>query len=251
VAKHGQLEWPERRIVVQILMHLMAAYAVLAAPWLGRIWYERAKRRIASGQPDAKVKLYRSLVGEQILVTVVVLGLWFWGKVPAASLGLNPPRSWMLGMGLLIGIVGGLALQSWKLRPKADQIREKIKDSVGALLPFTNQERRWWFAVSVGAGVCEELLFRGFLFYYLALHIPRINSVEKVLLTSVIFALAHIYQGWKPAIGTGFVGLFLATLYALSGSLLFSAIAHAVVDARILLMFPPEASPAPAAVGAA
>ncbi len=234
-----------------ILTHILAAYTIVAAPWVGRIWYERAKRRIASGQPNAKVRLYKSLVGEQILVAAVVLGLWFWGGIAAASLGLNPPRSWTLGMGLLIGVVGGLALQSWMLRPKADKIREKIKESVGALLPFTNPERRWWLAVSVGAGVCEELLFRGFLFYYLGLHIPRIRSVEQVLLTSAIFALAHIYQGWKPAIGTGFVGLFLAGLYALSGSLLFPAIAHAVVDARILLMFPPEASPPPAAESAA
>jgi uncharacterized protein len=209
------------------------------------------KRRIASGQPDAKLRLYRSLVGEQILVTVVVLGLCLWGGVPAARLGLNSPRSWTLGMALLIGIVGGLALQSWMLRPKADKIRGKIKESVGALLPFTNPERRWWLAVSVGAGVCEELLFRGFLFYYLALYIPRIPWVAQVLLTSVIFALAHIYQGWKPAIGTGFVGLFLAGLYVLSGSLLFPAIAHAVVDARILLIFPPEASPPPPAESAA
>lgn len=237
--------------MIVILIHLLAAYAVLAAPWLGRMWYQRARRRIASGARDAKVRLYRGLVAEQILTTAVVLGFWRSGRISAASLGLIAPRSWAWSIAALAAILGFLVWSSLRLRPKAEKIRKKVQDGVGALLPDSPQERSWWGAVSVGAGVSEELVFRGFLLYYFSLYVPQINAVERVLLVSLAFGMAHIYQGWKPAVGTGVLGLVLAGLYLISGSLLLPVLVHAAVDWRVLLMFPPAVSPRLAAEGQA
>jgi membrane protease YdiL (CAAX protease family) len=237
--------------MIVILIHLLAAYAVLAAPWLGRLWYQRARRRIASGARDAKVRLYRGLVAEQILTTAVVLGFWRSGRISAANLGLIAPRSWAWSIAALAAILGFLVWSSLRLRPKAEKIRKKVQDGVGALLPDSPQERSWWGAVSVGAGVSEELVFRGFLLYYFSLYVPQINAVERVLLVSLAFGMAHIYQGWKPAVGTGVLGLVLAGLYLISGSLLLPVLVHAAVDWRVLLMFPPAVSPRLAAEGQA
>ena len=151
----------------------------------------------------------------------------------------------------LAAILGFLVWSSLRLRPKAEKIRKKVQDGVGALLPDSPQERSWWGAVSVGAGVSEELVFRGFLLYYFSLYVPQINAVERVLLVSLAFGMAHIYQGWKPAVGTGVLGLVLAGLYLISGSLLLPVLVHAAVDWRVLLMFPPAVSPRLAAEGQA
>jgi uncharacterized protein len=231
-----------------ILTHLLAAYAVLAGPWLGYLWYQRVRRQIAAGVPDAKVRMYSNLVAEQVVTTGVVLAIWRMG-VPAASLGLGAPRSWILTAGVLVAFVGGLVWSSLKLRPKAARLRQKVQGSVGALLPDSHQERSWWAAVSVGAGISEELVFRGFLLYYLSAYLPHFNLAERVLLASLSFGLAHIYQGWKGALGTGFLGLILAELYLLTGSLLLPVVLHAVVDARVLLIFPPAPESALAAEG--
>jgi membrane protease YdiL (CAAX protease family) len=220
-----------------ILTHLLAAYAVLAGPWLGYIWFQKVRRQIAAGVPDAKVRMYRNLVVEQVVTTGVVLAIWRMG-VPAVSLGLVAPRSWILTAGVLVAFVGGLVWSSLKLRPKAARLRQKVQGSVGALLPNSHQERSWWAAVSVGAGISEELVFRGFLLYYLSAYLPHFHPVGRVLLVSLSFGLAHIYQGWKGALGTGFLGLILAGLYLLTGSLLLPVVLHAVVDARVLLIFP-------------
>ena len=227
-----------------VLSHLLAAYIVLAAPWMGLWWYQNARKRIASGTPDAKVRLYRSLVIEQIATTVAVLALWRGGNIPAASLGLIAPRSWVSTVAVLFVIVGLLVWYSLKIRPKAAKIRQRLQAGVGALLPDSHQERSWWAAVSAGAGISEELVCRGFLLYYLSVYLPHTNLLERVWLTALVFGLAHIYQGWKGAVSAGIMGLILAGLYLATGSLLLPVLVHAAVDSRILLMFPPDAAPA-------
>jgi membrane protease YdiL (CAAX protease family) len=64
--------------------------------------------------------------------------------------------------------------------------------------------------------------------------------VEKILLASIIFGLCHFYQGWQGVLGTTALGAVFAGLYVATGSLLFPVILHALVDLRILLIFPPQ-----------
>jgi membrane protease YdiL (CAAX protease family) len=217
---------------------------------MGVWWYRRARRLFASGNPEAKVKLYRSMVGEQIVTTAAVLALWRSGAT-SASLGFVAPRSWALTVATALIIIVALVWSSLRIRPKAQKLRQKLQDGIGALLPESPQERFWWGAVSVGAGVSEEFAFRGFLFYYCTHYLPHTNLIARVLLTSLVFGLAHIYQGKKGAIGAGILGLALAGLYLMTGSLLLPVVIHAAVDWRILLMFPPEAAPAAAVEGIA
>jgi membrane protease YdiL (CAAX protease family) len=227
-------------LVAAILGHLLAAYAVLAAPWLGRLWYEKARRKVAAGLPNAKVDLYRQLVVEQIVGTSLVAVIWRLGAIPENTLGLVAPRHWGWNLAATLLIVGPLLRSALKLRSKADKIRKKLEDMVGALLPNTHRERVWFGGVSVGAGISEELVFRGFLFYYFGIYVPRMNTLEKVLVISVCFGLAHLYQGWQGMLGTGIVGLAMGGLYIATGSLLMPMVVHAAIDWRALLMLPPQ-----------
>ena len=220
-----------------VLTHLVALYAIVAAPWLGRILYQKARRGIEAGDPLAKVRLYRQFFVEQVIGTAVILGLCLRGAIPVVSLGLGAPRSWWLSSSLAIALSGLLLRSGIRLQPKARKIREKVKGGVDALLPDTPEERLWLAAVSVGAGISEELLFRGFLFYYLTLWFPHIHSFECALVTSLIFGMGHLYQGWKGIVSTGLVGLVMAGLYALTGNLLVPMFVHAATDLRALLIF--------------
>lgn len=236
--------------MITVLAHCLAAYLILVTSWLGYLWYQRVQRRLAADVPDAKVGLYRGLLAEQILITAVVLAIWR-GGVPASGLGLVVPRSWAWNCAAVLVIVGVLVWSSVRLRPKAEKLRVKVDDHLGALLPGTPQERSWFGAVSVGAGISEELCFRGFLLYYLAAYLPNTATWQRVLVTAIVFALAHIYQGWKPAIGTGVLGLILAGLYLLTRSLFLPMVVHAAVDLRVLLIFRPQPSPRLAEQGSA
>ena len=222
-------------MIATILVHLLAAYAVLFGPWLGRLWYERVRKRIVGGGPDVKVGLYRELVVEQIITTVAILALSVCGRIAAPNLGLVAPRSWVWNISALVIVLGVLVWSSLRLRPRAGKIRER--ERIGALLPDSPRERWWFGAVSLGAGVSEELLFRGFLLYYFTLYVPHTNTAARVLLASLSFGLAHLYQGGQGVVGTAILGLVLAGLYLMTGSLLLPILIHAALDLRVLLIF--------------
>jgi len=230
-------------VIAPALSHLLAAYAVVAAPWLGFVWFRKLRERLAAGVPDAKLRIYHELVIEQSLTAAAVIVLWRLGSVPAATLGLVAPRAWLWVVAILSAIVVLIVWSSIRLRPRAEELRKKSQHSVGALLPDSDQERMWFGAVSVGAGISEELLFRGFLIYYLAVYLPHSNPLERALVTALIFGFAHLYQGWKGMIGTGVVGLILAGLYLMTGSLVLPIAVHAITDARVLLIFPRRVTP--------
>jgi uncharacterized protein len=234
-----------------LISHALAVFAVVLAPWLGRVFYQRTLKRLHAGDPLAKIRLYRVILGSQIVTTAIVLGLWIFGGISSARLGLGAPRSWWLSEGLVIVLGALLVWSAVKLRRKSEKLRERLK-RVEAILPMTVAESRWFVAISIGAGIDEELMFRGFLFYYFTLWFPHINSLENALLTSAIFGLGHLYQGWRGILSTAVAGLILAGLFLLSGNLLLPMVVHALGDLRAAIIFWPKAqSPGGEAVQAA
>ena len=69
------------------------------------------------------------------------------------------------------------------------RIRAFQRHTVGHLL----DECRWYDIVLLAllAGVCEEVLFRGFLFLWLV----RFNSIIAVLISNLAFGVAHAATG--------------------------------------------------------
>jgi uncharacterized protein len=54
----------------------------------------------------------------------------------------------------------------------------------------------------------------------------------------VVFALAHLYQGWRGMIGVTAITVVFTVLYVRSGSLLLPVVLHVVTDLRGLLLVP-------------
>jgi membrane protease YdiL (CAAX protease family) len=98
----------------------------------------------------------------------------------------------------------------------------------GFLLPVSRAESVGWIAVSVAAGVCEEVVYRGYL--QRQLWSVTGNLTAALILQAAIFSLGHIYQGWKPALVTAIYGLIFGLLAALRRSVIPGAIAHAIAD---------------------
>ncbi len=82
------------------------------------------------------------------------------------------------------------------------------------------------FLLSVFAGVGEELLFRGAVQGWLAVHT---DTTTAVLAASVLFGLVHYASFTYFVIATG-LGLVLGLAYALSDSILLVMVWHGVYD---------------------
>jgi membrane protease YdiL (CAAX protease family) len=65
--------------------------------------------------------------------------------------------------------------------------------------------------------------------------------------SSLIFGIAHIYQGMRGTIGSSVLGFIFALLFVMTGNLALPMLLHALIDARILLMIPEGMNLAPEA----
>jgi uncharacterized protein len=103
-------------------------------------------------------------------------------------------------------------------------------------LPATREERIWFAVVSVTAGICEEVLYRGFLIRYFSDGPWHVSLALALLISSVFFGLGHGYQGVSGIISTGCIGGFMAIIFFVSGSLWLPMIVHAFLDLNVLLL---------------
>jgi membrane protease YdiL (CAAX protease family) len=105
-----------------------------------------------------------------------------------------------------------------------------------ALMPRNGPETLWALALSLNAGVSEELFFR------LLLPLLFVLVAGKALIAfaaaSVVFGFAHLYQGWLGILATGLVGAVFAALYLWSGNLIVPMALHAAIDVLGLVIRP-------------
>lgn len=89
----------------------------------------------------------------------------------------------------------------------------------------------WWqiAVLALAAGVCEELLFRGFLQPWIASLFTPSAPIVGLVVASVVFGLLH-YASFIYFLITAVMGLVLGLVYWLSESLLAVVVWHGVYD---------------------
>jgi len=196
------------------------------------VWeYARLKRWLAANWPNARITSYR---GNIILEWAGALGMLFWWmqqQRPVEPLFLNWQISgWPL---LLAGlaIAGAFALIIQTKRTENDPAElAKIRESVGdleAMVPHTQQEVTTFNVLAVSAGICEEIMYRSVLQAILA---SLFGWWLAVLISGVIFGLAHAYQGPLGIAKTGLLGMLLSVLTIFTGTLIPAILLHVVAD---------------------
>jgi membrane protease YdiL (CAAX protease family) len=140
----------------------------------------------------------------------------------AAELGLAwpPPRAGMIGLGIAAVVIAGFALAVLLMKSKRPSAREQ---AAMAQLPPGRDELLAYLAFTPFAGFGWEILYRGFLLWWLT---PLVGIVAAVVIASVAYGLAH---GWKSrAEGIGsIVSAFLFTIgFAVTGSLWWLIAVH-------------------------
>jgi len=229
-------------ILAVVIVGVIALMIVRAAR-KDRLEYQRFKRMRITKRRQA---MFRRWVLQSLAVfggsAVVLLALAWqfipllladiddWGWIAAARMsGLVPG----LLIGILLAVFGGAVLGILLARKETEI---PTLGDVQALLPRNRAELRWGAALSINAGVVEELLFR--LALPAAIYGVTGSSVVAVVASLVIFALLHVYQGVGGIIGSLVIGTILFTIYIASGSILLVIVVHALFDLRSLVLIP-------------
>jgi membrane protease YdiL (CAAX protease family) len=214
------------------LDHALFVILMVVLPLEGLYTFRRLVAAVRAGEPDAKVRTYRMTIVLQLTLAATLVIGWYIGGRPWAALGLGRSSPWGAIAGAACVAVGlaFVAAQQRAIRrlsaAQLERLSARMSD-LSPLLPTTAPELRWFSTVSVTAGICEEMLYRGFVLWYLT---PLTGIAGAVVAGSVLFGLAHAYQGRSGAIKTAIVGAVMAGFYLASGTLWASMIVHAAID---------------------
>jgi len=106
---------------------------------------------------------------------------------------------------------------------------DALRRQLGFLIPGTTLELFVWCCLSTTAGICEEIIFRGYLQRQFAA-ITR-STLVGVLLSAVVFGASHGYEGGGRMLLVGVFGLMFGLLAWWRRSLRPGMMAHAWHDA--------------------
>jgi len=199
-------------------------------PWRGRA---RLKTLLVMPHVGAmeRIVLYASTIAFQwVIVAVVSWRAWAHGYT-AVELGLTTRDGTRLIIGSIVG-AATIATFHWFNLRRVGRIRPNSRGSIQAIaeriLPQSTMELLPFLALAITAGLCEEFLYRGFAMAVLT----RLGVVAwvAVLVSSILFGLAHLYQGRGGLVSTMFVGIVLGIGRVMYGSLVPVIFWHAAVD---------------------
>lgn len=199
-------------------------------PWRGRTKLQHllAKPHV---EPAERISLYRSTIAFQWVATAVAAWRAWAHGFRAAQLGLAIPEPFTLVIITVIGAALIVTLQRLNLRRMGrspSSLRGRLQALAERILPQSTSELIPFVALSVTAGLCEEFLYRGFAMAVLSRTGLHIGVV--VLLSSVIFGLAHLYQGRAGFVSTMVLGILFGASRAIFGSLIPAIAWHMSVD---------------------
>ena len=187
-----------------------------------------AKPRVESAE---RLWLYGSTIAFQwVAVGVAAWRAWAHG-FGAKQLGLAMPGRVRL---LVITVLGAALIVTFqwlnlrRMGRSTSPLRRPVQALAERILPQSAVELVPFFALAITAGLCEEFLYRGFAMAVLSR--TGLPTGVVILLSSILFGLAHLYQGRAGFVSTMLLGILFGISRAALGSLVPVAAWHMGVD---------------------
>ena len=172
-------------------------------------------------------------VAVAVPIGAVLVLIWAWlSRTPFRDLGFVRPGSWLAG--LIIGIACGVGLKVLMKAvvlpllgaPAVNEAFHYMAGNLPATIEFA-------LYALIGAGIGEEIVFRGYLFerFGKLFGLGAIGSSVALVLITLIFGSLHWSQGFYGIVNATIVGGLLGLFYLFNRRRLWSVmVAHAAFD---------------------
>lgn len=163
------------------------------------------------------------------VLTITILINYFVHQQP--KMNFYPKISW-INVGIMIV---ALVLSAWQYKTIKHSdfnhlsVKEKIKH-IYHYLPRNTNELNWFILLSVSAGICEEIMFRLFLFEFVK---NNIGVISAFAISNLIFALTHIGSGKLNMINSFILGLLFSSIYYYTENIWIAVVLHVLIDINI------------------
>jgi len=181
-----------------------------------------------------KIALYYSNGLLMWLASFLILGVWLFNDREVESFGFSIPvwSQSVVACTIVFGVFyfGDLFMETLNPARKQKTI-DKLNENT-PFLPRNGRELAHFTFAAFTAGVCEEIIFRGFFINYLLAFSGHtlIGQWSAILLPAMLFSVVHIYQGHKAVLKILVAGILFGLIYYLSGSLLIVILLHFAMD---------------------
>jgi membrane protease YdiL (CAAX protease family) len=184
---------------------------------------------------QSKVDMYFSNGLTMWVITLIISFVWFFSGRPLYEIGFQFPQFngslWaILTLTFILMYVG----ESWyEIRNEAARAATKkhLQKDI-PFLPINKLELQHFAILSLTAGFCEEVIFRGyFIQYFLSFTgTSPLGQFIAVTLPGVIFALSHLYQGWKAVAKIMVLAILFGYIFLATQSIWLLVVLHFLVD---------------------
>jgi len=227
---------------ISYLCHGLAFFLIFLAPLLGKGQFEILRRELEE-KSLSRSGCYRMLIFWEWLYAGLALGLLLGtdrlGMAEVRRLFFALPREGFFWFSGAFGGMAWLTLGLWKSFRWKSFFRRITRD-VAILFPITPREARLFAVLSGTAGVCEEILYRLFLYQYA--RSLGVSPGGAHLIGALAFGFAHVYQGWFGVVSAFSLGALFSVLFTATGSLILPMAVHVWIDLLVLLYRPSGAS---------
>lgn len=214
---------PESRVLDPALMLCL----VFALPAFS-MW--KSLRQPMTAATPRTTRYMRMMIRISVLLLILALD-WYITRRPLAGLGLDVPVSpyGQIGLAIAAALLGAVVISSGfeARRLSGDKLAAfKRKLESNDLLPRTAAETIRFALLSVIVGVGWEVLYRGFLLWYLA---PIIGTLAAIAVAAVAYGLAHGYKSRGQLAGSIASAFVFTIAYAVTHSLWWLMVVHTFI----------------------
>jgi membrane protease YdiL (CAAX protease family) len=235
-----------------VLATALVVLLVAVQPIRGRQRYLRLVAELKAN-PSARLRFYvRGIVSAWVAVGIVALIGALDARGPS-SIGLTlqhlkPNAPVLIGWYVATAAIalGGSLIVIWRGSESLNERFRRQLRGFAEILPRTLRERRTFALVALTAGICEEVLYRGFGIAFVKWLAPGASSLTLIVVIGIAFGFAHLYQGTRGVILTGLIGGLFTFVTIATGTLLPAIIIHVLVDLRVVFLPTSLTKPAPA-----
>jgi membrane protease YdiL (CAAX protease family) len=235
-------------------MHIFLLFFViswiLANPFIASpfsIIIQKIKKNKMTPQPiteQARIRSYKYTIAHGWSFTLVVLALCLFAGISFYDMGLRgfslSQNIWFTAAVFIVSgfifvvyvycIIAYLASPNYRKEESERLAKNNNEPWQDTLTPRSKKEKIYWLFVSLTAGIGEEFIYRGVLFFLLQAVFPSIPLLLVWVIASVIFGVAHAYQEVKGIFTTALWGALEGALFLVTGSLILGMLLHFILD---------------------
>jgi len=218
-------------MIPSFLDHILVLLLGLVLPFFSGI---RGSEQMGNIHFDERTRRRFFISNSLVLwfLAAAVVGLWLWNKRPLSLMGFNYIQpslaTWILTGAMVVFYIADITYSLF-----SPEELKKTHDQWEATVPFLPESAREmpaYIFMCLSAGICEEILYRGFLVTYFIDPMRPGFPITAAIFPAVLFSLAHFYQGYKAMGKIFLLSLLFALIFIFSGSLIIVVIIHFLID---------------------